>query len=314
MAFDTGFLVWLQQYRAMVPDSINQLMSQASSLTYYALIIVVVAAILWWKGGKKSEYAVVAFAIAHAIYLVLCLTLDVPRPWELDPNVIPMSRSPGLSCPSGHMAIVTSVFGALAYIMRKKIVTVLSVIIIAFVGIQRMYVGVHTPIDILFGVAVGLAALVIAVYMLDWAGDDRKGAYWVFAVTLLIMIISVLYADSQPSVYVDGKFVFDKLDQRVYLAQMELTMLAMIIGVAVNRYTDAFAIPNTGRNSMVAGSVIGAAVILAILYGMKYLLAFDKTFYSANWLPGVISVLFAFFVYPLIWRYAIGYRRDVPAV
>lgn len=80
------------------------------------------------------------------------------RPHEYLTNVVILDyavRGPGF--PSGHMALVTALGLTVAHYSHKRYRLPLY-IVIALVGVSRIYLGLHAPLDILGGFAIGWAA------------------------------------------------------------------------------------------------------------------------------------------------------------
>jgi undecaprenyl-diphosphatase len=104
---------------------------------------------------------------ADLIALVLKATVERERPYETLAEADPLIRaSVGNSFPSGHAA--TSFAGAviLGYLFRRALPGLLA--LAALVAVSRVYVGVHYPLDVLGGAALGsvVALGVIAVLRL----------------------------------------------------------------------------------------------------------------------------------------------------
>jgi len=98
---------------------------------------------------------------ADLIALVLKATVERRRPYETLAEADPLIRaSVGNSFPSGHAA--TSFAGAviLGYLFRRALPGLFA--LAALVAVSRVYVGVHYPLDILGGAALGsVVALVV---------------------------------------------------------------------------------------------------------------------------------------------------------
>lgn len=75
----------------------------------------------------------------------------------------------GFSFPSGHSMTVLVFYGMMIYLCRQKmnnrtaanIVTVLLFLLIFFIGLSRIYLGVHYPTDVLGGWAIGSFLLLL---------------------------------------------------------------------------------------------------------------------------------------------------------
>jgi membrane-associated phospholipid phosphatase len=82
------------------------------------------------------------------------------------------------SYPSGHVAASIAVYGCLALLLTSRfknpwlrgVIWAIAIALPIAVGISRMYRGMHHPLDILGGAAMGLAALLIALFAARVAG------------------------------------------------------------------------------------------------------------------------------------------------
>lgn len=126
----------------------------------------VVAIAVFWCVSKRQGYYIftVGFAGAAANQW-LKLVFRIPRPWALDPQftIVESARAAatGYSFPSGHTQNIVGTFGALAVSNKQKRLRILCLVLIVLVPFSRLYLGVHTPLDV--GVSFVLAlALVLA--------------------------------------------------------------------------------------------------------------------------------------------------------
>lgn len=77
----------------------------------------------------------------------------IARPYVTHPNIIALAHAPGFSFPSEH----ASVYGALTMILfhfdyRLGVASLIFAILVMF---SRVIIGVHYPIDVIVGFAVG---------------------------------------------------------------------------------------------------------------------------------------------------------------
>jgi undecaprenyl-diphosphatase len=122
----------------------------------------------------------VAVWSADLLSLVGKLLVDRPRPYRAFPEADPLLRTDvSSSFPSGHAA--TSFAGAviLAYLFRRAVPALLA--LAALVAFSRVYVGVHYPLDVIAGAALGAAVALALVGGLKArrrisAGRRRSGA------------------------------------------------------------------------------------------------------------------------------------------
>jgi undecaprenyl-diphosphatase len=102
---------------------------------------------------------------ADLLAVLLKRVVDRDRPYVVLPEAEPLLRwDASASFPSGHAA--TSVAGAviIGYLIggRAWIVGVVA----AAVAFSRVYIGVHYPLDVLAGAALGAAVALIAIFLL----------------------------------------------------------------------------------------------------------------------------------------------------
>jgi undecaprenyl-diphosphatase len=116
---------------------------------------------------------------------ILKVSIDRPRPFLVVPEADPLlGGTIGSSMPSGHAA--TSAAGAVALALLvgaalPRAVTVGLGLLAAAIAFSRVYVGVHYPLDVLAGAALGAAvatAIVLGVRPLlrTSAGRPRSEA------------------------------------------------------------------------------------------------------------------------------------------
>jgi lysylphosphatidylglycerol synthetase-like protein (DUF2156 family) len=90
----------------------------------------------------------------------LKLACRVPRPWVLDPNftILEQAReaASGYSFPSGHTQFAVGTFGSICATEKNKWIKVICIALMVLVPFSRMYVGVHTPADVLVGAGMAL--------------------------------------------------------------------------------------------------------------------------------------------------------------
>jgi membrane-associated phospholipid phosphatase len=86
------------------------------------------------------------------------------RPFWIDP-ALQLGSATSFSTPSGHAQTSAALFGAVAAHLSRRGLPVLWGIVfgtvIALVALSRVYLGVHFPGDVMWGIAVGLALVTI---------------------------------------------------------------------------------------------------------------------------------------------------------
>lgn len=164
LSYGIEFLLVLQDVRESMSDLSIRLVSTFTDLAFFAIPAVIVMVLIWKGRMDVCAKLLIAYALAHTIYILVNLTLEIPRPWIVDPRILPAKLSYGYSFPSGHVLLSTAFFGMLSLICRKRWLVAVSVLLVAFVAFARMLLGAHTPADVIGGFAVGMASVAIAEY------------------------------------------------------------------------------------------------------------------------------------------------------
>lgn len=124
--------------------------------------------VIYWCWKKRSG--------AHLILLVilssyLTFLLKSFFGWERPPSELWLINTGGYSFPSSHAVNAVIVWGFLAYEMRKKWFTILSIALILLIAFSRVYLGVHYIRDVLAGIAFGAIILHSYKWSLRWSTD-----------------------------------------------------------------------------------------------------------------------------------------------
>jgi undecaprenyl-diphosphatase len=95
------------------------------------------------------------------------------------PTGINLIKENGFSFPSGHSMVSMAFYGVLIYLINKSklnketklLLSLLLSILILFIGISRIYLGVHYASDVLAGFSLSLAYLIISIYIYEKTGN-----------------------------------------------------------------------------------------------------------------------------------------------
>lgn len=119
---------------------------------FYPAVLITMA--LAWRHHRRDMLRLgVVMAGAAVLDIGLKLAFHRTRPSPFFEVSLPSSYS----FPSGHALYAMCLYGALAGLMvgRRLVVYPLAALIIALIGLSRIYLGVHYPSDVLAGWAIG---------------------------------------------------------------------------------------------------------------------------------------------------------------
>lgn len=259
------FLYWLENLR--VPG-LNEIMLAITQLGEETAFLVLGLVFFWCVDKRRGYYIMSVGFLGIMINQFLKLWFRIPRPWIKDPNftILEQARdaASGYSFPSGHTQTAAGTFGAIAATASKNWARMICVALAILVGFSRMYIGVHTPMDV--GVSVLIAAILVLVLRpLIMEGNPRTMKLLLSGMLLLAMglLLFVEFYPFPPDVDAHN------LTSGVKNAY---TMLGSIAGVAVVYAVDEKKLHFSEKASPVGQLVkviLGLAVVLAVKEGLR---------------------------------------------
>lgn len=152
------FLWFLEGIRTLAGNEFFQFVTCFGQETFLLAVI----CLFYWCIDKKfaCQLGLTYFASGLAVQS-LKITFRIPRPWVLDPDFHPVqsavSHATGYSFPSGHTQGGTCLFAPLAMRTEKYLLKFMFTAAFLLIGFSRMYLGVHTPKDVLTAMVISLA-------------------------------------------------------------------------------------------------------------------------------------------------------------
>ena len=171
-----------------------------SGITYCGdeIAFMVVAFALFWCVNKRTGYYAFLVGLFGTVgNQWLKIACRIPRPWVLAPEftIVESARAAatGYSFPSGHTQNVVGTFGAMALRTERKWVRGVCIALIVLVPFSRMYLGVHTPLDV--GVAFLMAAALLALFYPVFRSEQAmaKGMPWLLSAAVLLAAAFTFY-------------------------------------------------------------------------------------------------------------------------
>jgi len=138
-----------------------------SGFVLWVLTVAVVLWLLWRRAWHAAAYWLAAIGLASLLGMVIKTTLHRPRPAPVS------SGWDSFSFPSGHATSSAALYGFLAFLLAQGLgpkgrtaAVSAVVLLVALIGISRLYLGAHWLSDVLGGLAFGTAwiALLAGVY------------------------------------------------------------------------------------------------------------------------------------------------------
>ena len=128
---------------------------------YLIFVTFFLVLLLFFKGEKtdKKTLLLLIFAIPISLTLVKIIRLFFyePRPFVTFPISPLVDHQATAAFPSLHTTVMATI--AFAYYFSKSKYTLIFMILMLWVGIARIFIGVHYPLDILGGIFVGFISV-----------------------------------------------------------------------------------------------------------------------------------------------------------
>ncbi len=194
-----AFLQFLESIRTPVGDFLMSLITMLGEETLFMAVALI---FFWCLDKKRGYYLLFTGFIGTVCIQILKMTFRIPRPWVLDPNftIVESAReaATGYSFPSGHTQISTDLYGGIARSAKSRRVRIGGVAILLLVALSRMYLGVHTPLDVGVSLLIG-AVLVFVLYPIVYnAYEKPRQMYITIAVMLALTLANLLFVSLFP--------------------------------------------------------------------------------------------------------------------
>ena len=162
-----------------------------------APVIVLVSALMYWcinkKYGQRMLFSIIGnFVINTGVKEFVKAIRPIGIPGLESMRV---STATGYSFPSGHTQTATSFWTSIMILSRKSWVYVLGILMIVVVGVSRLYLGVHWPIDVAFGWIFGILFSVVFIRLFDYV--DKYKNYWILVLLLIVFAIVGYFINSE---------------------------------------------------------------------------------------------------------------------
>ena len=179
---EIGFSVWLQSWRTSWLDRLMYSVS-APRLRKAGMPIAAATVAILFLVGRRKESVLVVSAVTIATISTVALKVLIARPRPPD-SVGEVFGSPAtFGFPSGHVMTYVVFLGLLVLLFSstirpstwRRLTHGALALALTVVGVSRLYLGVHTPGDVLGGYAFGSAVVLVfgAIWLL-WIDGGQK--------------------------------------------------------------------------------------------------------------------------------------------
>ena len=258
MALQIQILSWFSSIHCSFLDAV------AKFFTLFGeeyLEIAILVFIFWCIDKKKGFASCFTLLCAAQIMSLLKAIVRFPRPWKVAPQLDSqrVQTATGYSFPSGHTTNSSSTYASIALSFRKRALSIVCGILILFVGISRMYLCVHWPMDVACGYIIGIGTALIGyryfILLFEKTDIHKK----------ILIVLGVL--GSAAAALIGVLLCFEKIDYDAFSDYSK--MLAMLgglsFGFVIEHYTTCYSVEEGSWGRKIARYLLGMVAVLLIL-------------------------------------------------
>ena len=195
-------------------------------------LFIVIGLVLFWCINKYQGYYILSVGfLGTVLNQFLKIFFRVPRPWVIDEKftIVESAReeATGYSFPSGHTQMSVGTFGGIARYNKNLPLRILCIVLCVLIPLSRMYLGVHTPKDVLVSVALALIIVFGFYPIFTKAKEKPQLMRMLFLGMLLICLLYLGYVTFYPfPADTDGQNLFEAVSNGYKMLGCVLGLLA----------------------------------------------------------------------------------------
>ncbi|MCR4798211.1 MAG: phosphatase PAP2 family protein [Lachnospiraceae bacterium] len=191
---------WIQ---AVFPATLIEILQNLSLFGEELLLIVVMGFLYWGYNKEIGKFVGVNMLVVGVLNPMIKNVFIRRRPY-FESEKIDLLRlidtdadkydivAQGYSFPSGHSSSSATVYGSVARSFKKRIFTILAILLPLCVGISRIVVGAHYPTDVLCGWALGI----FVIFFVPWLQQKIHNDTVFYLVLLIATLPGIFYCSS----------------------------------------------------------------------------------------------------------------------
>lgn len=236
-AFHAGIIKFIQSFSSPLLDKFFILVTMMGEEMFFMFA----AVLIYWCIDKNLGYRL-GFSYLSSVMVntgikdIFATTRPIGQPGI---RSLRLETAGGYSFPSGHSQSAAVFWTSVMKTVKKRWMYIAGSILIFLVAVSRLYLGVHWPLDVVCGAALGILWVFVTNLMFNYA--ERTGRKYIFLI-FIIPMLALLPVFTVPDYYkttgtalaffigyvIEPKYI--KYDVR---ASLPIQALKLVIGIGV---------------------------------------------------------------------------------
>lgn len=187
------FIMFIQSFSNPFLDGLFQAVTMMGEEFFFFAA----ATLFLWCIDKEFGFRLgLAYISGSVINFALKDIFSIPRPiGEQGIRSLRLETAVGSSFPSGHTQNAATFWTSLMTNYRKKWIYAVGITSIFLVALSRIYLGVHTPVDVLGGMLVGIGWVPVSNAIFDYAHKTGKKKVFLFFIIPMLLGMPFFYGE-----------------------------------------------------------------------------------------------------------------------
>jgi len=171
--YEISMLRWLESIRSPLIDAVMiAVTTMGNSTVIVPLVVIFSVLLLLLKRYELSGKFVIFSTSMFLLNLFLKLLFARERPDDITSLV----EAPGYGFPSGHSMVSTSIYGFIILVLagryrgHSSLLLTAWILFAVLICVSRLWMGVHYPSDVIFGMGLGLCTFPVIVRLVRNGG------------------------------------------------------------------------------------------------------------------------------------------------